>query len=57
MTINIDPVTLTISVAILGWVFRVDRKITKIETLLHSCKFCRSSLEATESNSKIMGKK
>lgn len=46
MTVNVDPVTITISAFAFAWIFRVDRKITKIETMLNDCMFCRKSLRA-----------
>ncbi len=45
MTLNIDPGTITIGIFIFAWIVRVDRKITKLETWIRSCKYCRDSLD------------
>jgi len=44
MTYNIDPVTVAVGLGIFGWIFRVDRKITKLETWFKSCKTCRQNV-------------
>lgn len=44
MTFNLDPGLIVVGIAIFGWIFRVDRKITKLETWFKSCKTCRQNV-------------
>jgi len=48
MTLNVDPVTVAVGLAIFGWIFRVDRKLTKLETWIKSCSYCRESLKPND---------
>lgn len=52
MTLNIDPATIVLGIFVVGWIFRVDRKLTRIETWVKSCKFCRESLRPSDDNNK-----
>ena len=45
LNFNIDPVTVTIGGFIIIWIFRVDRKITRLETWIKSCGYCRKELK------------
>ncbi len=45
MTVNVDPATVAIGLFLVGWVFRVDRKLTRLETWIKSCSYCRKSLK------------
>lgn len=44
MTFNVDPGTIALGIFVVTWIFRVDRKLTKIETWIKACKFCRESV-------------
>lgn len=44
MTFNVDPVIGSIGIAIFSWIFRVDRKITKLEAWIKACKTCRENV-------------
>lgn len=44
MTFNLDPVVTSLGIVIFSWIFRVDRKITKIETWIKACKTCRENV-------------
>ena len=48
MTVNVDPATIAIGLFMVGWIFRVDRKLTKIETWIKSCSYCRDSLKPND---------
>lgn len=44
MTFNIDPSVIALGFGMFAWVFRVDRKITKLEAWIKACKTCRDNV-------------